>query len=269
MTFKYSLLLLVIFAGIICSENNQIKITKATNESKLLPIATGSGLLAVEFIGIPLINMAISYKKIPHLKNPLKYIYEKEHYMEDKLWHFVGASIFTEMNYYLYEKLYFIDEPYIVSGLTSLAFWTGIECMDGMAGSGFSLRDETANILGITFEILRLRYPNLPLRVRIGAKNWNEFSNAASRVFSGAIHHELGTQYDYMKVEFVYLFPTENLYAGIAISRKNQKDDQAGISAGFDLISWLNNKKKGWWNYPLKSFDTHFSLNLELTYWLN
>lgn len=61
-----------------------------------------------------------------------------------------------------------------------------------------------------------------------------------------------------MKVDIIYMFPSENLYAGLAISRKSDRTNKFGVTAGFDVASWLIGKKKGWWNNPLKVFDNYF-----------
>ena len=267
MKTKLSLLIIIIIVNISFTKDNPVEKADVSNKADLIHIAAGSGLLVFELVGLPLINIYAVNPHMPALRNPFNYVYEKEPYIEDKLWHFVGASMFTELNYYIYSRLFMMENPYLMSALTSLTFWTGMECMDALIGSGFSLLDQSANILGITFAILRLYYPNMPLRVRVGVKDWSDFASGFSRVLSGTIHHELGTQYDYMKVDIVYMFPTENLYAGVAVSRKADKKNQFGVTAGFDIANWLISKKKGWWNGPLRVFDNHFSVNLEFTIW--
>lgn len=264
---KFRFLISLLIASSFCShaENN---ITIQHNRPNALYTVTGVSLLTFQFAGIPLLDVALNYQKFPKLTNPLKHIYEREPFIEDELWHFVGAATFTDLNYYLYKHLLHSKHPLLLSGITSLSFWTGMECVDAIMGHGFSLLDETGNIAGIAFGILMLKYPDLPLRARIGVKNWNEFFKAASRIASHGLHGEIGPQYNYMKVEFIYLFPS-SLYTGLAVSRKENKRNQFGITSGFDLINWLNKKKNGWWNFPLERFDNHFSLNLELTIWLN
>jgi hypothetical protein len=239
------------------------------NRINLLYTASGVSLLAFQFAGIPLLDVAINYQKFPKLINPLSQIFEKEPFIEDKLWHLVGAATFTDLNYYLFKYLLNSEHPLILSGITSFSFWTGMECVDAIMGNGFSLLDESGNILGIALGIIMLRYPDLPFRVRLGVKNWNEFIKATSRVASGKLHKEIGSQYNYMKVEFVYLFPSTSLYTGLAVSRKEHKQNQFGITSGFDLLDWVVKKKNGWWNSPVKLFDNHFSVNLELTIWMN
>lgn len=268
MKTKICLVFILVMVNISFSENYSGEKSYVNKKADLAHIASGSSLLALELIGLPLISIYAVEHKMPKLHNPFNYIDEKEPFMEDKLWHFVGASMFTELNYYIYSKLFLMDKPYLISALTSLTFWTGIECMDALTGSGFSLLDETGDLLGITFGLLRLYYPNLPIRVRIGVKDWDAFANGFSKVLSSTIHHEIGKQYDYMKVEIVYVFPSDYLYTGLAISRKSDRTNLFGATAGFDLVSWLNSKKKGWWNSPLTVFDNHFSFNLEFTMWI-
>lgn len=268
MKMKICLILFILNVNIFCTEDYPGEKVYTNKKADLLHVAVGSSLLALELIGLPLIEIYAIKKQMPELHNPFNYIDEKEPFIEDELWHFVGASMFTELNSYIYTKLFLMEKPYLISALTSLTFWTGMECLDALTGSGFSLLDETGDILGVTFGLLRLYYPDLPIRVRIGVKDWNGFVNGFSRVLSGTIHHEIGTQYDYMKVDIVYMFPADYLYSGLAISRKSGKKNQFGITVGFDIASWLNNVKKGWWNSPVRFFDNHFSFNLEFTMWM-
>lgn len=268
MKTRIYLLFVLLIVNISFTEDYPGEKTLTNKKADLVHIAAGSCFLAMELIGIPLIDIYAVKQKTPQLHNPFNYISEREPFIEDELWHFVGASMFTELNYYIFSKLFLMDDPYLISAITSLTFWTGMECMDALTGSGFSLLDETGDILGVTFGLLRLYYPSLPIRVRIGVKDWNAFANGFSRVLKSTIHHELGKQYDYMKVDIVYMFPSEYLYTGLAISRKSDRTNQFGVTAGFDLASWLNSKKKGWWNSPLTVFDNHFSFNLEFTLWM-
>ncbi len=264
---KFHLLISLLIASSLygnVKSNNNLQYNKAN----ALYISSGVSLLAFQFVGIPLLDVAINYQKFPKLTNPLSHISESEPFIEDELWHLVGAAAFTDLNYYLFKNLLNSEHPLILSGITSFSFWTGMECVDAIMGNGFSLLDESGNIAGIAFGILMLKFPDLPLRIRLGVKNWNEFLKATSRIASSGLHGEIGSQYNYMKVEFVYLFPS-NLYTGLAVSRKDRKQNQFGITSGFDLVNWLVKKKNGWWNFPLKFFDNHFSVNLELTIWLN
>jgi hypothetical protein len=268
MKTKICLVLIILIVHISFTEDYTVEKKHLNKKADLLHLAAGSGLLALELIGLPLIDVYAIKQKTPKFHSPFNYVSEREPFLEDKLWHFVGASMFTELNYYIFSKLFFMDDPFLLSALTSLTFWTGMECMDALTGSGFSLLDETGDLLGVTFGLLRLYYPNLPIRVRIGVKDWSAFAREFSNVLSGTIHHEIGTQYDYMKVDIVYMFPSDYLYTGVAISRKSGKKNQFGVTAGFDIASWLNSKKKGWWNSPLRFFDNHFSFNFEFTMWM-
>jgi hypothetical protein len=268
MKIRFFLLPILLIANTSFTEDYTGEKLLTNKKADLVHLASGSGLLALELIGLPLIDVYAVKQRTPVLRNPFSYIDEREPFIEDKLWHFVGASMFTELNYYIFSKLFLMDDPYLISALTSLTYWTGMECMDALTGSGFSLLDETGDLLGVTFGLLRLYYPDLPIRVRIGVKDWNAFADGFSRVLTSTIHHEMGKQYDYMKVDIVYMFPSEYLYTGLAISRKKDRTNLFGVTAGFDLASWLNSKKQGWWNGPLTVFDNHFSFNLEFTMWM-
>jgi hypothetical protein len=229
----------------------------------------GAGLLGLEFIGLPILDIKCNYKKIPALRNPFAFVAEKEPFLEDELWHFVGASAFTELNYIILENYLFIHKPYLLTGLLTIAFWTGMECLDALSGSGFSLRDELGNIAGTTFSLCKLKYPDIPFKVRIGIKDIRSFNSSIQKAVNGSIHHQLGKQYDFMKVEFIFILPDSYVYTGAAVSRTGNREDLYGVTLGFDALDCINDLKDGWWNKPLGFIGRHFSTSISFTYWLN
>jgi hypothetical protein len=234
-----------------------------------LKISAGIGILGFECIGIPLLDVKYNYGEFPRIRNPFRYIEEKEPYLEDELWHFVGASAFTDINFKVFQDLFFIEEPYLITGLFTIGFWTAMECLDALSGSGFSLRDECGNILGTMFSLYTIKNPEFPLRVRIGIKDKKSFKTALRKAISGSIHHQLGKQYDFMAVEFIYMIPRQPVYTGFAVSRGRNKINLYGVTAGFDIPTYANHLTKRRWSEPLEFISRHFSVSLNLTIWLN
>jgi hypothetical protein len=242
--------------------------TSGNREHSSGSVLLGIGLIGLEFIGIPLLDIKYNYGKFPRLHNPLNYIEEKEPYIEDELWHFVGTSAFTEINYTILQNCFSMENPYLLSGLMTLTFWTGMECLDGLSGSGFSVRDELGNVLGVTFSLIKIKYPGFPLKVRIGVRNIRTFAKAVEKSVSGSIHHQLGTQYDFMKVELICRLPDSYLYAGAAVSRTENKKDLYGVTIGLDALDFVNDINDGWWNRPIGFISRHFSTGISFTWWL-
>jgi hypothetical protein len=228
----------------------------------------GIGIIGLEFAGIPLLDIKYNYGKFPKLDNPFNNVKEKEPYIQDELWHFVGASAFTELNYGILQNCFGMESPYLLSGLMTLTFWTGMECLDGLSGSGFSVRDELGNVLGVTFSLIKIRYPGFPFKVRIGIRNFKSFATSLEKAIAGSIHHQLGSQYDFMKVELIYRLPDSYLYAGAAVTRTENRKDLYGVTVGLDALDFINDISEGWWNKPLGFVTRHFSTGISFTYWL-
>lgn len=231
-------------------------------------ILLGISLLSLEFVGIPLLDIKYNYRDFPKLDNPLHYIKEKEPFIQDELWHFVGASAFTELNYLLLQNCFAIERPYLLSGLMTLTFWSGMECLDALSGSGFSVRDELGNVLGVTFSLIKIRYPGFPFKVRIGVRNFRTFTKSVEKAITGSIHHQLGSQYNFMKVELICRLPDTYLYAGAAVTRTDDRKDLYGVTIGLDALDFLNDINEGWWNKPLGFVTRHFSTGISFTWWL-
>jgi hypothetical protein len=264
---KSAILICFLFFIPVHSEISPPTDTSGNQSNRSIKITAGAVLLGIECIGFPLLDVKFNYGKIPRLRNPFRYVKEKEPFHEDELWHFVGASAFTELNYALFQDLLFIENPYIITGLTSIAFWTGMECFDALSGSGFSVRDECGNVFGTLFSLYSIKHPDFPVRMRIGVKNLRSFSTALKKAVSGSVHHQLGKQYDFMKVELIYMIPDLPVYTGVAVSRNSSREDLYGVTAGLDILEYCNGLKSGWWNKPLAFVGNHFSLSVNFTWW--
>jgi hypothetical protein len=228
----------------------------------------GISVIGLEFAGLPLLDIKYNYRKFPKLDNPFHYIEEREPFIQDELWHFVGASAFTEINYRLLQNCFGMENPYLLSGLMTFTFWTGMECLDALSGSGFSVRDELGNVLGVTFSLIKIRYPGFPFKVRIGVRNFRTFTKSVEKAVTGSIHHQLGSQYNFMKVELICRLPDTYLYAGAAVTRTENKKDLYGVTVGLDALDFLNDINEGWWNQPLGFVTRHFSTGISFTWWL-
>jgi hypothetical protein len=259
----------LVLSVLICTTVSSASIdTTEKREYSSGSIVFGIGVIGLEFVGIPLLDIKCNYQKFPKLDNPFKYIEEKEPFIQDELWHFVGASSFTEINYMVLQNCFAMEKPYLLSGLMSLTFWTGMECLDALSGSGFSIRDELGNVLGVTFSLIKIKYPGFPLKVRIGIRNIKSFGTALEKAVSGSLHHQLGRQYDFMKVELIYRLPESYLYAGAAVTRTENKHDLYGVTIGLDALDFINDVNEGWWNKPLGFFNRHFSTGISFTCWI-
>jgi hypothetical protein len=87
------------------------------------------------------------------------------------------------------------------------------------------------------------------------------------KAVTGSVHHQLGRQYNFMKVELIYMIPDLPVYTGFAVSRNSKKQDLYGVTAGIDIIDYCNGLKDGWWNKPLAFLSHHFSFSVNFTWW--
>ncbi|MFP4165147.1 MAG: hypothetical protein ACLFQB_08665 [Chitinispirillaceae bacterium] len=237
------------------------------NNSLILDYAAGSGILGFEFVGIPVLSRYLNWKRPVKWENPLKFINELEPYLQDETWHFAGAHMTTEFNYHVLSHYFGREDPLVAAGVLSLAFWTGMECLDGLAGSGFSLRDQAANSLGAAFGMLKLRYPDIPVHFRLGVENWGRFLMFAR---SGFNRNKTGTDfYSIFKTELIYVFEND-LYAGIALSKgrgKKNHTNRFGISAGYDLLNDIGENKDSHLCQFIDFLRRHLVLSIGVTYW--
>lgn len=228
----------------------------------------GAGLLLTEFVVLPALDGTIGWEQPLRLQNPFRHIRETEPYIQDELWHFVGASASTNLNYHILRTFFDARDPVIAAGALSLLNWTIMECLDGMAGSGFSITDQIGNTLGAAFGMLSLTYPRVPVKMRVGVRNWSDLVDAVSDgVSTGNYSRSFSERYTFMKTELIYMHQT-GLYGGLAVSTHNRTEyDMYGVTAGFDIIKWLNDRKEGWWNGPAEFTSSHFSAIVSFTWW--
>ncbi|NLG18715.1 MAG: hypothetical protein GX556_15405 [Fibrobacter sp.] len=231
-----------------------------------LKYVAGAGIIGMEFVGLPIIDRYLNWQKPVDWKNPFKNIEENEPYHQDELWHFVGCASTTELNYAVLKNLFGLDDPVYLSALSSLLFWTWMECLDGMNRSGFSIRDQIANTTGAIYSSIRLKYPGFPIYIRIGVRDW---AGLTAKALDRNLEALINVKYKMTKVEILYMAPNY-AYSGIVISNSEKgKDDKIGVTAGLDFAKMLNNEYKGWWNGPLGFFSNHLVLTLNFTYWVN
>lgn len=237
------------------------------NTSLAFSYTAGAGMLGFEFIGVPVLSRYLNWKKPVKWDNPFKHIRELEPYLQDETWHFVGANITTEINHHILSEYFEIEDPLLAAGLLSLAFWTGMECLDGLAGAGFSLRDQTANTLGAAFGVFKLYNPDIPIYFRVGVENWGRFLMFAK---SGFDRNKTGTDfYSMFKTELVYVFEND-LYAGVALTKGRGKDNhnnRFGISFGYELLNDVGDDQDSWLWQGLDFMRRHVVLAVGVTYW--
>ncbi|MFW6244452.1 MAG: hypothetical protein ACOC36_01055 [Fibrobacterota bacterium] len=227
----------------------------------------GAGMLGFEFVGIPVLSRYFNWKKPVKWGNPFDNVRETEPYLHDDAWHFVGANITSEINYHILSEYFGMEDPLLAAGLLSLAFWTGMECLDGLTGAGFSVRDQTANTLGAAFGVLKLHNPDIPVYFRVGVENWGRFLMFAK---SGFDRNKTGTDYySIFKTELIYVFDND-LYAGVALSKGRGKENYSnrfGISVGYELLNDIGENEDSWLYQSLDFFRRHVVLAIGVTYW--
>ena len=136
MFIKSVFLIAFTFSHIVFSDVLPPDDTLRHDSHRPLKITSGIILLGAECIGFPLLDVKFNYGKLPRLRNPFRYIKEKEPFLQDELWHFVGASAFTELNYYLF-RIALSGKPISDQWSFSIAFWTGMECLMHYREAGF------------------------------------------------------------------------------------------------------------------------------------
>jgi hypothetical protein len=226
---------------------------------------TGAGIFGLEFIGIPVIDRYLNWGKPPRWGNPLKNLSENEPYHQDELWHFVGAASTAQLNYSVLENYFGMDDPLFTSAIMTLLFWTWMECLDGMGSSGFSIRDQLANLSGVVYSSIKQKYPEFPLYVRLGVR---DYVGLISKSLEGDVKKLFGAKYRMTKVEIIYMAKNFS-YAGFVVSNGKKNEDKMGLTMGFDIVRMLNNEYQGWWSKPLGFFCNHLCLSVNFTYWIN
>lgn len=185
----------------------------------------------------------------------------------DKSLHFIGGALMTELNYYMLKESFGFEDPVLAAGAASLAFWTVMECFDGISPVGFSTGDQIGNTLGTLFGMFRLKYPSFPVYVRAGV---DDMKRAMQWAQSGFSLKKYGTDYYSMtKSEMIYMFHN-NLYVGAALSKgvgKNNHSNRFGISAGYDLLNGIEKKDDSVLYKILGLGQRYASISISVTYW--
>ena len=260
----FALLLLTVFLTHQASAEKD-SLSENLHYKTYLKIAAGAGALGFQFIGVPLIDQKYNYQKPMNWDNPFKYVKNVEPFLEDELWHLVGSSTSYQMNYAIFKNLFGIKNPVITTAVVNFSLWSGMECLDGLMSTGFQVTDEFCNALGTTLGVIRILKPDFPVYVRLGVKNWSELMKATS---TGSRSYFVGHMYDFMKVDFIYMFPS-HIYTGVSISRKAEtKKDLPGITAGMDLGKFLVPRINGFFKGPLEFLSNNVSPSVSFTVWL-
>lgn len=228
----------------------------------------GATVLGVEFAALPLFNLHIKGDAVT-FGNPLHNLRENEPYLQDNVWHFIGAAAATELHYLLLDHYFSISNPKVAAGALSLFFWTIMECFDGFTGAGFSVKDQVSNTMGVAFGIFKLYHPQIPLYIRVGVENWGRLVAFAG---SGFDLCAVGTDYySIFKTEIIYVFEN-NFYAGIGSIKgrgTGNHDDRYGVTVGYELFRGIEQENDYWWAHSLAYFRRHFILSIGVTYWFD
>lgn len=255
---KLAVLLIILFYQLLFSQS-----TDRPNP-KLKHVA-GIGILCAQYVSIPLIDYFINWKDPPGITNPFTNIRENETFHQDEMWHFIAAGSTTRLNYYLLRDFIGLSDPIWINAISNGIFWTSMEVLDGAIGSGFSIRDELGNLLGIAFSSLKLKYPSIPFSVRLGMADWRKFGSS----FSNGFRSINKNKYSFMKVDFLYTSPYY-LYGGLSLSTDlNSRTDRVGLTAGLDILKALNDWKKGWWNWPVDYMLESLNISVNFTVWID
>jgi len=238
----------------------------SSSSEDILKAGAGTAVLCFELIGFPILQKSVFWKRTPNTYTPFK-LGEHEPYLMDKSLHFTGAGVTTELNYHLLKSGFGFEDPILAAGLASLAFWTIMECFDGVASTGFSINDQIGNTLGVVFGMLKLKYPSFPVYVRVGVEDLRRTLNWAQTGFD---LKKFGTDYySMLKTELIYVFDN-NLYAGLALSKGIGRDnysDRFGISVGYDLLNGIDNRGESVFYKILGFAQRHTAVSINATYW--
>ena len=268
-----------IFAGIILISSVAMG-SQELNASteKTGPAVVGVGLLATEFIGGPIFASRYWWQDGFGV-NPFSAVFEKEHYFEDKAWHFWTGDILTQYHYWIFKHFFGDERPYISMTLTFIAL-TAVEIFDASDFQrkwGFSIMDEVANVAGIGFWYAKYRYPSIPVDVRIGVRRWDALGRYVERIthyykskrkyFPGHIDN-----YSIFKVEFI-VRPKKYFYLGFSSSLDDTNGigidkNLFGVTVGFDIMRFGADKLSKWRDIKLlRTLSRYTALDLQFTYW--
>jgi hypothetical protein len=193
----------------------------------------GTVILSTELLS-PVLSATISNIFIPtnlDICNPIDNIKESEPYLQDNTWHIIGAAATNDANYYILKQ--YLNDPIVLSAIITTITWTQIECIDAFQNIGFSVSDIKSNTIGIAFSTLKIKYPNIPVKLRLGV-------NKPTQLLPRNNYYKfiMKNHYNIMKTEIVYSH--DNLYAGVALSTSNNNKDIFGLTLGYDIAESIN-----------------------------
>ncbi|MCD6595543.1 hypothetical protein J7L68_07710 [bacterium] len=283
----YIFLITTLFA-IIFGENAKTTILTSNRiDTTTGPKWVGWSIIGAEYVAGPIVASQYWWKN-GFGRNPFTNINEQEHYAEDKMWHFWNGVNLSDLHYWTLKKYFGKDNPYLAMGMTFITL-TGVECLDASdkdAKWGFSLLDETSNILGILYWYTKHKSPkDIPIDIRIGIRRWDKtyllFERAVK--FDKNFDSDQPDQeeccpmshydnYSIFKAEAI-VRPYNYFYVGFAASLKTDDDgcgkpeNLFGVTAGFDFIRYFANKYPTKFTPFLNTFGKYCSASLAYTYW--
>ena len=249
-----------------CTDPRELSSACSVLTPSLMKKTAGVSILCFELIGVPVLQKYVFWHRPPGAYTAFKFD-ETEPYLMDKSLHFIGGAVMTELNYHLLKESFGFEDPVFAAGAASLAFWTAMECLDGVSSVGFSVRDQIGNTLGTLYGIFRLKYPDFPIYIRAGV---DDMKRTVQWARSGFSLTKYGTDYYSMtKTELIYMFDN-NLYAGAALSKgigKNNHDNRFGICAGYDFLNGIEKKDDTFLYKVLGLGQRYASVSICVTYW--
>ncbi len=274
--FNKIVLFTILIIGVVSAENPSYHIFKneKPHERTAGDYAIGSSLLITEYIAVPLFMKSIWWEEGWEMRNPFRQKKEMEPYHVDESWHAVMNCSMQDLHYTVLRKYFGVESPYPSMGLT-LFSWTMVEVLDALEINdqwGFSINDEIGNSLGLLVWLIHHKYPDFKFYIRGGVRTWDGAADYGLNVHkfftdSDEYYRKYGKdKYSLSKVEYIYKWH-DQFYSGIAVSKSDVDEDLFGFTVGWDGLSYLNESKEGWWNYPGRLFGNTFSLSLAFTIW--
>jgi hypothetical protein len=238
---------------------------KTDSNQTILKQIIGGSVIGFEIVGIPLADWYLNRHKPININNMSLSFRDAEPYIQDELWHFVAAASTNQFNYLILSECFDLDNSLLASIIISSIFWTGLEFLDGIAGSGFSFRDELGNISGILYSTIKTIYPDFPIYIRLGVHDWGLLSKTLDKMNIRKLFRE---KYCFMKVDILFMAKNQ-IYGGLSISNTTNKHDRIGITAGYDLLKEMTEVQDARWNKLLNFITNYFTLSINFTVWIN
>lgn len=274
--FFFCLICFCSFTTVFANEEEEpLKLIEVHPEKKR-NVALGIGLLTAEYTIGPVLAYTTWWKSGFVWDNPLKYIGEREPYLEDNAWHVAGCMMITELHYRILQGCF--DSRYAVVLSTSLTLFdfTIVECLDALEKTGkweFSLGDALSNVFGIGFWTFKHYCPTAPVDIRVGIRKWGDVISLCKEMYTAGTDFEQfqaknWDHYSILKVEGIYRFD-RGFYFGVALSKKESPstDNLWGITAGWDIVKGL--ESMGYQNSLLGTLSEYISVPISFTFWLD